>query len=50
MELLFYCALHYLKALAEIRDIDLGETHSEIEKHINPQRHSPRMALKKWLG
>ena len=34
MELLFYCALHYLKALAEIRDIDLGETHSEIEKHI----------------
>jgi len=36
--LLFYSALHYLKALANSKKIDIGNTHFEIEANCNPRR------------
>lgn len=35
---LFYVALHWIKALGVKRGYDLGETHYEIERNINPGR------------
>lgn len=42
---LFYVAIHYLKALASQRGIDIGETHYEIEQSVNPDRYSAKMRL-----
>ena len=35
---LFYIAIHCLKALASKLNIEIGETHREVEKNINPDR------------
>lgn len=40
---LFYVAIHYLKALASQKGIDIGETHHEIEQSVNPDRHAAKM-------
>jgi hypothetical protein len=42
---LFYVAIHYLKALAAHKGIDIGETHYEIEQSVNPDRHSAKMRI-----
>lgn len=44
---LFYTALHYLKALAFKRNIDIGQTHHEIELNVNPDRNNSLMKIKK---
>jgi hypothetical protein len=44
---LFYTAIHYLKALATKRGIDIGQTHHEIELNVNPDRHKPLMRITK---
>lgn len=48
---LFYTAIHYLKALALKKGIDIGQTHHEIEQNVNPDRHNCSMRIKKgaWL-
>jgi len=33
---LFYIAIHCLKAFAVKKKVDIGDTHREIEKNINP--------------
>lgn len=39
---LFYTAHHYLKAYYTNKGIDIGSTHNEIEKNINPKiQHAP---------
>jgi len=42
---LFYVAIHYLKALATKRNIDIGETHYEIEQSVNPDRPNSKMKI-----
>lgn len=32
--ILFYTAIHYLKALAAKRNIDIGNTHADIERNL----------------
>lgn len=44
---LFYTAIHYLKALASKRGIDIGQTHHEIELNVNPDRHNSSMRITK---
>lgn len=44
---LFYTALHYLKALACQRGIDIGETHYEVENNVNPDRNHAKMRITK---
>ena len=44
---LFYSAIHYLKNLAESRKIDIGQTHIEIEKNVNPEKPNPKMSITK---
>lgn len=44
---LFYVAIHYLKALAASRGIDIGETHFDIEQNVNPERHHAKMRITK---
>ena len=44
---LFYIAIHYLKELAEQRGIDIGQTHHEIEKNVNPIRNNASMRITK---
>ena len=44
---LFYTAIHYLKALALKRGIDIGQTHHEIELNVNPDRNNCKMRIKK---
>lgn len=48
---LFYIAIHYLKALALQRGIDMGQTHYEIEQNVNPKKDNASMRIKKgaWL-
>ena len=48
--ILFYIALHYLKSLAAKRNIDIGETHVEIEANVNPDRENAKMKItrKAW--
>lgn len=48
---LFYIAIHYLKALANKRGIDIGQTHFEIESNVNPDRPHSSMKIKKgaWM-
>ena len=42
---IFYIAIHYLKALASHRGIDIGGTHYEIERNVNPKRDNPKMRI-----
>ena len=42
---LFYIAIHYLKALAASRGVDIGETHYEIEQSVNPDRQNSKMKI-----
>lgn len=44
---LFYVGIHYLKALASSRGIDIGETHFDIEQNVNPERNNARMRITK---
>lgn len=44
---LFYSAIHYLKALSSKKNIDIGDTHHEIEKNINPFSPGASMRLAK---
>lgn len=44
---LFYIAVHYLRALAAMRSIDIGTTHQEIEKSVNPDRVGAVMRITK---
>jgi hypothetical protein len=44
---LFYVAIHYLKALAEQKRIKIGETHYEIENNINPIKNDAKMRITK---
>lgn len=43
--ILFYTALHYLKALAANRNIHIGNTHTDIEYNCNPDRTGRRMSI-----
>lgn len=45
--ILFYVALHYLKALAAHRKINIGSTHEEIESCVNPYRNDAIMRISK---
>jgi hypothetical protein len=42
---LFYVAVHYLRALAAKKGINIGKTHHEIELNVNPDRDSARMKI-----
>jgi hypothetical protein len=42
---LFYIAIHCLKALATSRNINIGETHYEIEQSVNPDRVNSKMKI-----
>lgn len=42
---LFYVAIHYLKALASKKGMDIGDTHHEIEYSVNPDRVSSKMKI-----
>jgi hypothetical protein len=42
---LFYVAIHYLKALAANRNIDIGVTHYDIEHNVNPDRNGKKMQI-----
>jgi len=44
---LFYIAIHYLKALATKKGIDIGQTHHEIEHNVNPDKHNAKMRIRK---
>lgn len=44
---LFYVAIHYLKGLAAMKGIDIGNTHYEIEGNVNPERNNCKMRIKK---
>lgn len=44
---LFYQAIHLLQALADKKGINIGDTHYEIERNINPDRQNPAMPLTK---
>lgn len=48
---LFYIAIHYLKALAEKRGIDIGQTHHEIEQNVNPKKNNASMRIRQgaWM-
>jgi uncharacterized protein (UPF0332 family) len=47
---LFYTAIHYLKALALKKGINIGQTHHEIELNVNPDRNnsSKRITKNAW--
>ena len=42
---LFYVAIHYLKALATKKGIYIGETHYDIEHNVNPDRNGAKMRI-----
>ncbi len=44
---LFYIAVHMLKALAAMRGIDIGSSHQEIEKSVNPDRSGACMRIQR---
>ncbi len=44
---LFYTAIHYLKALALKKSINIGQTHQEIEQNVNPDRNNAVMRISK---
>ena len=42
----FYIAIHYLQALADYKNIEIGETHNDIERNVNPNsRWTPIMRI-----
>jgi hypothetical protein len=42
----FYSAYHWLKALAEVKGINIGNSHGEIRNNVNPaSRNEPAMAI-----
>lgn len=43
--ILFYTAIHYLKALAAKRNIDIGNTYADIERNCNPDRTGQKMLI-----
>ncbi len=43
--LLFYTAIHYLKALAAQKGIHIGDTHLEIDQSVNPDRPHTKMPI-----
>jgi hypothetical protein len=45
--ILFYVAIHYLKALAASKKIDIGTTHFDIELSVNPDRPNAKMKITK---
>ncbi|WP_346319755.1 hypothetical protein [Chitinophaga sp. YIM B06452] len=49
--ILFYVALHLLKALAKRKNIKIGQTHSDIESNCNPRRFKGKMPLteRAWI-
>lgn len=42
---LFYTAIHCLKALAISRGINIGDTHKEIESNVNPTKSNAKMRI-----
>lgn len=44
---LFYQAIHYLKALAAQKGLNIGDTHFEIEQSINPDKKKTVMPITK---
>lgn len=42
---LFYVAIHWLKALAAKKGINIGQTHQDIERNVNPDRHDAKMRI-----
>lgn len=44
---LFYIALHCLKALASKKGIEIGQTHQDIERNVNPERNNAKMRITK---
>jgi hypothetical protein len=44
---LFYIAIHYLKALSVKRSCDIGFTHLEIDHNVNPARDNAKMRINK---
>lgn len=48
---LFYIAIHYLKALASKKGINIGQTHHEIEQNVNPKKNNAAMRIKQgaWM-
>lgn len=49
---LFYCAIHYLKALAVASKADIGDTHFDIERSVNPDRTTATMRISRtaWIN
>jgi hypothetical protein len=43
---LFYIAIHCLKALSKKLGVEIGESHSEIESSINPYRRDKAISIK----
>ncbi|WP_375559049.1 hypothetical protein ACE193_15060 [Bernardetia sp. OM2101] len=42
----FYIAIHYLQALADYKGIEIGQTHNDIERNVNPNsRWIPTMRI-----
>ncbi|AFM04445.1 HEPN domain-containing protein [Bernardetia litoralis DSM 6794] len=42
----FYVAIHYLQALADHKGIEIGQTHNDIERNVNPNScWNPRMQI-----
>src|ERR1043165_6860211 len=44
---LFYAALHYMHALAAMRNIDIGESHKETSINCNPDLPFGKMPIEK---
>lgn len=44
--LLFYTALHYLKALASMKGIEIGNTHFDIDRNCNPEGYNRGITVK----
>ena len=42
---LFYVAIHYMKALALQNGVNIGDTHTEIEKSVRPNSPTAKMQI-----
>ncbi|HEY1024040.1 MAG TPA: HEPN domain-containing protein [Sphingobacteriaceae bacterium] len=45
----FYIAIHVLKAFAKSKAIEVGDTHDDIDRSLNPSRGTPVYQLKKHV-
>lgn len=45
---MFYSALHWVRALAHEKNIDIGDTHPEVLKNINPNKYG-KMPVKRHV-